>query len=149
MFSSINNNININNNGNNANDYQQQDDTNDSDNYDYDDTDDSDSDDDGTDDSDDDGTDLFDSDAEAQRTREILDNLMLIIQRRKKFPLRQRNKIPKLAGVFLEDLENDVHEMICDQNENGDRCQGLDSDRDTEEEMETAIRFIPDSLLFF
>jgi hypothetical protein len=46
-----------------------------------------------------------------------------------------------LIKEFLKNLGNDIHELLCDIDvENYD---GLDSDRDTEEEVETALRIFP------
>lgn len=68
--------------------------------------------------------------------------LNTILQRRKKFPCRQRNKIVELAEEYIESLGNDIHEMLCDQN-SGENYRGLDSNRDTEAEVETALQFYP------
>lgn len=61
------------------------------------------------------------------------------------FPLRQRNKIDDLMEEFLTNLKKDIHDMICDQ-EHGDDYHGLDADRDTEAEVELALRFFPENL---
>jgi hypothetical protein len=42
-------------------------------------------------------------------------------------------------------LGNDVHELLC--NNDAENYRGLDSDRDTEAEVETAIRFFPPEVL--
>ena len=69
--------------------------------------------------------------------------LKTILQRRKEFPLRQRKKIVALAEEYVQKVGADIHEMICDQND-GDNYHGLDSKRDTEAEVETALRFYPE-----
>jgi hypothetical protein len=51
--------------------------------------------------------------------------------------------------TFLEQLEDDIHGMLCSKHieyENEHEYFGLDSDRDTEEEVEAAIRLIPNVL---
>jgi hypothetical protein len=64
-----------------------------------------------------------------------------VLERKEKFPLRNRNKIDVLIKEFLKNLGNDIHELLCDIDvENYD---GLDSDRDSEEEVETALRIFP------
>ena len=70
-----------------------------------------------------------------------------ILKKKRKFPLRNRKKIDVLINEFLEKLGDDIHKMLC-ENEfaEADTYDGLDSDRDTEEEVETAIRFFPDVL---
>ena len=59
------------------------------------------------------------------------------------FPLRQRNRIDELVEECIEKLGNDIHSMLCDQN-SGEDYRGLDSDRDTEAEVETALRHFPE-----
>jgi len=49
-----------------------------------------------------------------------------------------------LVDMFLDDLDDDIHGMLCDQNY--DNYQGLDRNRDTIAEVETAIRFFPEVL---
>ena len=68
-----------------------------------------------------------------------------VLDRQEEFPSRQRNKIDTLIEEFLTNLGNDIHDMLCDPN-HGDDYQGLDSNRDTEAEVETAIRFFPEVL---
>ncbi|OEU07200.1 hypothetical protein FRACYDRAFT_251527 [Fragilariopsis cylindrus CCMP1102] len=71
-----------------------------------------------------------------------------VLARKRKFPLRNRNKINALIKEFLEKLEDDIHDMFFDTTYDAetDTYDGLDSDRDTEEEVETAIRFFPEVL---
>jgi hypothetical protein len=76
----------------------------------------------------------------------IVDKLIPILQRKGAFSLRTRYKINELAREFLENLGNDIHEMLCDDDVEDDDYFGLDSDRDTEAEVETALRFFPELL---
>jgi hypothetical protein len=50
-----------------------------------------------------------------------------------------------LIKEFLEKLGDDIHDMLC-ESELGEDYHGLDRGRDTEEEVETAIRFCPEVL---
>jgi hypothetical protein len=50
-----------------------------------------------------------------------------------------------LIKEFLEILGDDIHDMICDNGVDDDH-RGLDSDRDSEDEVETAIRLFPEVL---
>jgi hypothetical protein len=62
-----------------------------------------------------------------------------------KFPTRTRDKMDRTIERFLEKLGNDIHKLLCSNKDvNSDNYHGLDSDRDTEEEVETAIRVFPD-----
>ena len=98
--------------------------------------------------------------------------LSSILSKRKEFPYRQRNTIRALVtefvrsldeqndddddnddenlGVliqtFLDDLGRDIREMLCDQTYEETEYYGLDSSRDTDEELRTAIRFFPENL---
>jgi hypothetical protein len=76
----------------------------------------------------------------------IVDKLIPILQRKDEFSMRTRNRINELSLEFLEILEEDIHDMLCDNGFGDDYYRGLDSDRDTEAEVETAIRFFPDVL---
>ena len=70
-----------------------------------------------------------------------------VLEKKGKFPLRNRKKIDGLIQEFLEKLGDDIHDMLFDnQYPDYDTYDGLDSDRDTEEELETAIRFFPEVL---
>ena len=76
----------------------------------------------------------------------IVDKLIPILQRKGEFSLRSRNKINELARQFLKNLGNDIHDMLCETELIGENYHGLDSDRDTEAEIETALRFFPELL---
>jgi hypothetical protein len=65
-----------------------------------------------------------------------------VLERKERFSLRTRNKIDQLVETFLENLGDDIHDMLCDNGADED-YRGLDSDRDTDEEIETTIRFFP------
>ncbi|OEU06886.1 hypothetical protein FRACYDRAFT_278048 [Fragilariopsis cylindrus CCMP1102] len=71
-----------------------------------------------------------------------------VLEKKGTFPLQNRNKIDVLIKEFLEKLGDDIHDMLCDNKHaaEADTYTGLDSDRDTEEEVETAIRFFPEVL---
>ena len=71
-----------------------------------------------------------------------------VLERKEKFPLQNINKIDALIEEFLRELGNDIDDMLYYSNEldEADTYSGLDSDRDTEEEVETAIRFFPEVL---
>ncbi|OEU17918.1 hypothetical protein FRACYDRAFT_238348 [Fragilariopsis cylindrus CCMP1102] len=70
--------------------------------------------------------------------------IMSVLKRKKKFTLRHRKQIDELVETFLEALEQDIYDMLCDND--FDNYHGLDSDRDTEEEVETTLRCFPELL---
>ncbi|OEU11348.1 hypothetical protein FRACYDRAFT_245680 [Fragilariopsis cylindrus CCMP1102] len=85
--------------------------------------------------------------AAAAETKQRHLKIDLVLERKEKFPFRNRNKIDGLIQEFLEKLGNDIHDMLFENEFAGaDTYDGLDSDRDTEEEVETAIRFFPEVL---
>jgi len=43
--------------------------------------------------------------------------LQSVLDRQDEFPSRQRNKIDALVEEFLTDLGDDIHDMLCDENE--------------------------------
>jgi hypothetical protein len=58
-----------------------------------------------------------------------------------------KNKIIALAEEILTHTEDDIHDMLCDNDIFNDTFyRGLDDERDTEEQVEIAIRFFPDVL---
>ena len=94
---------------------------------------------------------------EQQEQQAAVNHLKIITVLGKKieFPLRNRKKIDELIKEFLDKLEMDVHALICNYSDDDDYglvgydvdpYRGLDSDRDTEMEVETAIRFFPNIL---
>ena len=72
--------------------------------------------------------------------------LITLLQRKRTYPKRTRKKIDRLAAEFLHKTELDIHDMLCEENPNADDYRGLDSDRDTEDEVEAAIRLFPQVL---
>jgi hypothetical protein len=84
--------------------------------------------------------------------------IISVLEKKEEFPLCNINKMDELIEEFLDKLETDVHALICNfsdddgyvdnDNDPGDDAdyRGLDSDRDTEKEVETAIRFFPNVL---
>ncbi|OEU07105.1 hypothetical protein FRACYDRAFT_251839 [Fragilariopsis cylindrus CCMP1102] len=69
-----------------------------------------------------------------------------ILKKHGKFPVQNRNSIDELVDRFLEEVEDSVHDLLCNNHVDADNYRGLDSDRDTEAEVETAIRCFPDVL---
>jgi hypothetical protein len=57
-------------------------------------------------------------------------NIISVLEQKEKFPLRNinRNKIDGLIQKFLEELGEDVHEIMC--NNDAVNYRGLDSDRE-------------------
>ena len=93
---------------------------------------------------------MDDNDDILQQARD--DAVISAIRRKKELPLRTRDKMNELVDAFLEHLKADIHCMLCSRytaaNENlqfeeDDEYYGLDSDRDTEEEVEAVIRLFP------
>jgi hypothetical protein len=73
--------------------------------------------------------------------------LISVLEKTDEFSFRQRNKIDVLTERYLQDLENDIFDMLCEIDDgDSEDYRGLDSDRDTAQEVETAIRFFPDVL---
>ena len=81
----------------------------------------------------------------AAKRRRLL-KLISVLEKKDKFSLRTRNKTDELVENFLENLEDDIHEMLCDNDFMAEDYGGLDSDRDTEAEVEATIRFFPEIL---
>jgi hypothetical protein len=68
-----------------------------------------------------------------------------VLNQHEELPILTRNKIDTLVDNFLETIKRQIHEMLVDNeihliNPDNGYC-GLDVDRDTEDEVETAIRF--------
>ena len=88
---------------------------------------------------------------EAQQQINLEERIKLntILDRRDAFPCRTRNKIDVLVTEYLEKLKDDIHDLMCNEQDytlDADSYQGLDSACDTEAEVETALRFISDVL---
>ena len=71
---------------------------------------------------------------------------MSVLERQETYSFRTRNKIDILTEEFLDKIVNDIHAMICDLKVGTEDYKGLDSDRDTEAEVETTVRFFPEVL---
>ena len=90
-----------------------------------------------------------DADEEQQTANErrLINKAILILQERLEFSWRTRNKIVELAQQFVDGVGEDIHDMItATPTTEEESYEGLDSDRDTEKEIEKAIRFYPESL---
>jgi hypothetical protein len=77
------------------------------------------------------------------------------LEKKKEFSFRTRGKIDELIEEFLDNIKDDIYDMFCEneldedyrEEENRyDNYRGLDSDRDTEEEVETTLRCFPELL---
>jgi hypothetical protein len=86
------------------------------------------------------------SDAAARRARRR--RLISVLEGFDKIPFRSRNKTDELVDHFLVELGDDVHDMLCENHTNpdSDNYRGLDSERDTESEVEAIVRFFPEVL---
>ena len=96
-------------------------------------------------DADDDDNDDTDAIAAERRIEQHVKNRTLlhsILNEEEDFPLRQRTKISDLVQEFVTKLGNDINAMMLDQDYND--YHGLDSDRDTQQELETALRLYPE-----
>jgi hypothetical protein len=51
-----------------------------------------------------------------------------------------------LIDTFLENLEDDVHQMLCSNDADANNYRGLDNNIDTEKEVEAIIRIFPNVL---
>ncbi|OEU19144.1 hypothetical protein FRACYDRAFT_237434 [Fragilariopsis cylindrus CCMP1102] len=89
-----------------------------------------------------------DEQQQAQQAVVLLKKLILVLQYRETFPLRTRNQTDELVEKFLAELEDDVHNMLCADltDPNSDNYRGLDSERDTEAEVEAIVRIFPEVL---
>ena len=72
-------------------------------------------------------------------------NVITILQQTQEFSFQYENRIDALVETFLENLKDDIHDMICEFKHN-DNYRGLDSDRDTEAQVETILRLFPSFL---
>jgi hypothetical protein len=76
----------------------------------------------------------------------LLKKMILVLEQKETFPLQTRNKTDELVANFLENLGDDIHDMLCDNYIEAENYIGLDSDRDTEAEVEAIIRVFPEVL---
>jgi hypothetical protein len=83
-----------------------------------------------------------DDDDDAEAERRILE-LISLLQRKGGFLKRTRRKIDEQVIRFLDNTKDDIHDMLCANIIDSENYLGLDSDRDTEEELERTIRFFP------
>jgi hypothetical protein len=72
--------------------------------------------------------------------------LIMVLKRKKEYPKRTRKKIKQLVDNFLNEIEFDVHAMFCDNNGDAHEYRGLDSSRDTKDEVEAIVRSFPEVL---
>ena len=87
-----------------------------------------------------------DEDAQTVNDRRLINKAISLLQERLGLPNRTRTKIVELAQEFVDGVGEDIKDMITDTHTVEEGYEGLDSDRDTEEEVEKAIRFYPESL---
>jgi hypothetical protein len=78
----------------------------------------------------------------AARRRRL--RLISVLEGCDEFPFRTRNKTNELVDIFLEEFGDDIHDHLCITD--AEDYRGLDSDRDTEEEVEAIVRFFPEAL---
>jgi hypothetical protein len=97
-------------------------------------------DDDDDDDEDDDSL-AFLEEEETDADEQRCSSLISLIQQKKEYPKRTRKKMNRLVKEFLNKTKDDLHRLMCEYGP-----EGLDSDRDTEEEVEAIIRFFPEVL---
>ena len=97
----------------------------------------------GDDDDEDEDEDIFDP-AEMEQ---ICTEAMTLLQNRLNFPSKLRDRtIVRFAQQFINNVKEDIHETITDTRTVDEGYDGLDSDRDSEEEVATAIRCCPEVL---
>ena len=86
--------------------------------------------------------DLFHDPAVKER---ICNGAMAILLNRLNFPSPQRDRaIVRFAQQFINNVKEDIHKTITDTRLIEEGYDGLDSERDTEKEVETAIRCCPE-----
>ena len=81
----------------------------------------------------------------AAKQRRLL-KLISVLEKKAKFSLRTRNKTDVLVENFLQVLGDDIHDMLCDNYIDAGNYSGLDSDRDTEAEVEAIVQLFPEVL---
>jgi hypothetical protein len=97
-------------------------------------------------DTNDDDDDDDDDDAIAERANSRRLELISVLQRKDEYLTHTRNTIDDLVYNFLEFLERDVHEHLCNDYPRAEEYDGLDSRRDTEKEVEATVRLFPNIL---
>ena len=87
--------------------------------------------------------DLLDPDVQDRICTEAL----TLLQNRSKLPSRLRNRtMVRFAQQFIANVKEDIYETLTDMRLVEDGYDGFDSERDTKEEVETAIRSCPEVL---
>ena len=77
---------------------------------------------------------------------QLYDKVAAIIQQRDNLPVRTRTNMVRFAQQFLDNVRDDIHDMITDTRTEEEGYAGLDSERDTEAEVSTALGFFPQTL---
>ena len=77
---------------------------------------------------------------------QLYDKVAAIIQQRDNLPVRTRTNMLRFAQQFLDNVRDDIHDMITDTRTEEEGYAGLDSERDTEAEVSTALGFFPQTL---
>ena len=77
----------------------------------------------------------------------LIHRAISILQDRLECPCHSRTQIVELARQFVDGVGDDINNMITATHTIDNSYQGLSSDRDTEQEVETALRFYPESLI--
>ena len=77
----------------------------------------------------------------------ICQEAMTLLQKRLNLPSRLRDRtMVQFAQQFIANVKEDIHKTITDTRLIEEGYDGLDSEKDTEEEVETAIRCCPENL---
>ena len=98
---------------------------------------------DGDDDDDNDDDDVLDP-AEIEQ---ICTEAMTLLQNRLNFHSKLRDRtMVRFAQQFIRNVKNDIHQTITDSRTIEEGYDGLDNEKDTEEEVEKAIRSCPEVL---
>ena len=88
-----------------------------------------------------------DQDADADADDAICMEAMTLLQNRLNFPSRLRDRtMVQFAQQFINNVKEDIHKMLTDTRTEEMGYDGLDSERDTEEEVAIAIRSCPEVL---
>ena len=78
---------------------------------------------------------------------QICTEAMTLLQNRSKLPSRLRDRtMVRFAQQFIKNVKEDIHKMLTDTRLEEEGYDGLDSERDTDEEVATAICCCPDVL---
>ena len=91
----------------------------------------------------------FVDDGEEEQTandRRLIQKAISLLQERLEIPFRTRTKIVELAQQFVDGIGEDIKDMITDIRTEEHGYNGLDSDRETEKEVTTALGYFPQLL---